>query len=98
MKKILLHSIWLMAVCFGSASLLSCQKARLVEEWPDRADLGVNGRNGQAEHSDSTKVTPEFDINGWKGSIDVNFGFGGKLNGKLLNLLLYDNSRTIQTT
>ena len=78
MKKILLHSIWLMAICFGSASLLSCQKSHLVEEWSERTDQDANGRNGQAEHSDSTKVTPEFDINGWEGSIDADFTFGGE--------------------
>lgn len=78
MKKILLYSIWLMAVCFGSASLLSCQKARLVEEWPDRADQNANGRNGQTELGDTINVTPEFDINGWEGSIDADFTFGGE--------------------
>ena len=59
-------------------ALSGCQKARLVEEWPESADQGVNGRNGQTEQGDTINVTPEFDINGWEGVIDVNFGFGGE--------------------
>ena len=55
-----------------------CQKARLVEEWPDDTEQDANGRNGQAEQSDSTKVTPDFDTNGWEGSIDADFTFGGE--------------------
>ena len=78
MKKILLHSILLMAVWLISASLLSCQKTRLVEEGPESADQGVNGRNGQTEQGDTINVTPEFDINGWEGSIDADFTFGGE--------------------
>ena len=78
MKKILLHLILLMAVCFGSASLLSCQKSRLVEEWPDRTEQDANGRNGQTKQGDTINVTPEFDINGWEGSIDADFTFGGE--------------------
>ena len=78
MKKILLHSILLMAVWFISASLLSCQKSHLVEEWPDRTEQDANGRNGQTEQGDTINVTPEFDINGWEGSIDADFTFGGE--------------------
>ena len=78
MKKILLHSILLMAVWLISASLLSCQKSHLVEKWPDQEKQETNGRNSQTEQTDSTKVTPEFDINGWEGSIDSDFTFGGE--------------------
>ena len=59
-------------------TLSGCQKACLVEEWPDRADQGVNGRNGQTEQGDTINVTPEFDINGWEGNIDADFTFGGE--------------------
>ena len=52
----------------------SWQKAHLVEEWPD----GKSGRNSQTEKSDSTTVTPEFDIDGWEGAIDASFTFGGQ--------------------
>lgn len=73
MKKKLLHSI-LMVALFGT----SCQQARLVEEWPDCDNQGANGRNSQAEQTDSVTVTPEFDIDGWEGSIDADFTFGGE--------------------
>ena len=78
MKKILLHSILLMAVWLISASLLSCQKSHLVEEWQDRTEQYANGRNGQTEQGDTINVTPEFDINGWEGSIDADFTFAGE--------------------
>lgn len=55
------------------ALLSSCQKARLVEEWPEEP----GGRNSTTEQSDSTKVTPTFEAEDWEGVIDVNFGFGG---------------------
>ena len=55
-----------------------CHKARLVEEWSDRTDQDANGRNGQTEQGDTINVTPEFDINGWEGSIDADFTFGGE--------------------
>ena len=57
--------------------LSGCQKARLVEEWPDRTEQDANGRNGTTEKSDTINVTPEFDINGWEGSIDADFTFFG---------------------
>ena len=78
MKKKIFSKILIMTVCFGSASLLSCQKTRLVEEWPESADQGVNGRNGQTEQGDTINVTPEFDIDGWEGNIDADFTFGGE--------------------
>ena len=78
MKKKIFSKILIMTVCFGSASLLSCQKTRLVEEWPDRTEQDANGRNGTTEQGDSINVTPEFDINGWEGSIDADFTFGGE--------------------
>ena len=53
--------------------LSSCQKARLVEEWPEEP----GGRNSTTEQSDSTSVTPTFDAEDWEGVTDVNFGFGG---------------------
>lgn len=58
--------------------LSGCQKARLVEEWPDNPEQNANGRNGQAEQSDSVTVTPKFDVGDWEGSIDADFTFGGE--------------------
>ena len=77
MKKRTIY-ITLGIACFISIyTLSSCQKDRLVEEWPDKTEA-PGGRNGQAEQSDSTTtMTPVIDTNGWEGSIDVNFGFGG---------------------
>ena len=56
--------------------LSGCQKARLVEEWPDGTEQDVNGRNSQAEPGDSTTVKPNFETEDWEGTIDINFGFG----------------------
>ncbi len=73
MKKKLLH-ILLMVALFAT----SCQQARLIEEWPDYAEQGTNGRNGQTEQTDFVTVTPKFDIDGWERSIDADFTFGGE--------------------
>lgn len=54
--------------------LPSCQKAHLVEDWPKEPD----GRNSTTEQSDTTTVTPDFDVNGWEGAIDADFTFGGE--------------------
>ena len=79
MKKILLHSILLMAVWLISASLPSCQQAKLEEEQVENAEQKAGGRNGQAEQNDSTgTVTPKFDTEDWEGSIDAEFEFGGE--------------------
>ena len=32
----------------------------------------------KVEQNDTINVTPEFDINGWEGSIDSDFTFGGE--------------------
>lgn len=82
MNKISQHSILLIAALFGSAFLMSCQQAKLVEEWTDRAEQYVDGRNGHTEQNDSITVTPKFDINGWEGSIDADFTFGGEETNK----------------
>lgn len=61
----------------------SCQKATLVDEMPEEC-LDINGRNSEESDttSDSITVTPEFDINGWEGSIDADFTFGGEETNK----------------
>ena len=56
-------------------SLMACQKATLLEEWPGKSE-DTGGRNEQTSQNDSTKVIPSFDAEDWEGSIDVNFGFG----------------------
>ena len=58
--------------------LSGCHQERFIEEWPDRTEQDANGRNGQTEQGDTINVTPEFDINGWEGSIDADFTFGGE--------------------
>lgn len=62
MKKLLI----LTAICMA----ISCQKTEVSE-------LERNeGRTTPDEKSDSTNVTPSFDINGWEGSVDAGFEFG----------------------
>lgn len=62
MKKLLI----LTAICMA----MSCQKTEVSEL--ERND----GRATPEEKSDSTNVTPSFDINGWEGSVDAGFEFG----------------------
>ena len=62
-----------------STVFLGCQKATLIEDENQESD--ISGRNTNDESSDSTTVTPEFDINGWEGTIDADFTFGGKETG-----------------
>ena len=78
MTNKLLQSILLRTVLLSSAILSSCQKERLVEKWPNQEKQETNGRNSHSEQTDSTKVTSEFDINGWEGSIDADFTFGSE--------------------
>lgn len=78
MRNKLLQSVLLTTVLLSSAILPSCQKEQLVEKWPNQEKQETNGRNSHSELLDSTKVTPEFDINGWEGSIDADFTFGGE--------------------
>ena len=59
-----------------STAFWGCQKATLIEVENQESD--ISGRNTNEELSDSTTVTPEFDINGWEGAIDTDFTFGGK--------------------
>ena len=59
-----------------STAFWGCQKATLIEDENQESD--ISGRNTNEELSDSTTVTPEFDINGWEGAIDADFTFGGK--------------------
>ena len=80
MKKILLHSILLMAVWLISASFPSCQQAKLEEEQTESSGQDAGARNGHAEQSDSVTVTPKFDVGDWEGTIDAEFEFGGEEN------------------
>lgn len=57
-------------------TFLGCQKATLIEGEVKKPPK--SGRNTNVESEDSTFVTPEFDINGWEGTIDANFTFGGQ--------------------
>ena len=75
MKKNFYPAIWFILAMVTTVSIPSCQKAHLVEEWPDKAE-NTGGRNSTSEQSDSTKVTPNFEAEDWEGGIDVNFGFG----------------------
>ena len=62
MKKLLVLTAIFLAI--------SCQKTEISE-------LERNeGRNAPEEKTDSTSVTPSFDINGWEGAIDAGFEFG----------------------
>lgn len=70
---------YILAIIASLFVLLSgCHQERFIEEWPDRTEQDANGRNGTTEKSDTVNVTPEFDINGWEGSIDADFTFGGE--------------------
>ena len=55
----------------------ACQKAELIpsDEYNSR---------GSEESNDSTKVTPDFDVNGWEGAIDAGFEFGGERTSVLI--------------
>ena len=61
-----------------STAFLGCQKASLVEK--EQQESNISGRNTNEEASDSTIVTPRFDIIGWEGTIDADFTFGGNNN------------------
>lgn len=79
MKKHKILSVILLSGFFCSASLPSCQQAKLEEEQVENAEQKAGGRNGQAEQNDSTgTVTPKFDTEDWEGSIDAEFEFGGE--------------------
>ena len=68
------HFLYTIFVMLLSTSVFGCQKATLIED----EESSKSGRNTNVESSDSTSVTPEFDINGWEGAIDASFTFGGQ--------------------
>lgn len=78
MKKHKILSVILLSGFFCSASLPSCQQAKLEEEQTESSGQDAGARNGQAEQSDSVTVTPKFDVGDWEGSIDAEFDFGGE--------------------
>ena len=73
MSKYLLYTVFVMLL---STSFWCCQKATLMEAEKQESEIG--GRNSEGASTDSTTVTPEFDINGWEGAIDADFTFGGE--------------------
>ena len=46
----------------ASMMAMSCQKAELIEDESQQSE--TSGRKTEGEPSDSTTVTPDFDING----------------------------------
>ena len=80
MKKHKILSVILLSGFFCSASLSSCQQAKLEEEQTESSGQDTGARNGQAEQSDSVTVTPKFDVGDWEGTIDAEFDFGGEEN------------------
>ena len=73
MSKYLLCTVF---VTLLSTSFLGCQKATLIEN--EGIESSKGGRNTNTESTDSTSITPEFDINEWEGAIDADFTFGGE--------------------
>ena len=55
---------------------VACQQATLIPDEEMEANEDGRGQNGEAP-TDSTTVTPDLDVNGWEGAIDVEFDFGG---------------------
>ena len=55
---------------------VACQKATLISG-ENEAEENTRGTDEEAPQ-DSTIVKPEFDIEGWEGSTDVDFSFGGE--------------------
>ena len=57
--------------------LASCQQAKLIPD--EEVEVKENTRSEEGEApADSTKVSPEFDVNGWDEAINADFTFGGK--------------------
>ena len=57
--------------------LVACQKATLIPDEEVEATENTRSEDGEAP-ADSTKVTPEFDVNGWDEAINADFTFGGE--------------------
>lgn len=55
---------------------VACQKATLISG-ENEAEENTRGTDEEAPQ-DSTIVKPEFDIEGWEGTTDVDFSFGGE--------------------
>ena len=77
MSKYILYTTF---AIFLSSSIFGCQKATLMEAEKQESEIG--GRNSEGTSTDSTTVTPEFDINGWEGAIDADFILGGEKQNK----------------
>ena len=57
--------------------LASCQQATLIPD--EEVEVKENTRSEEGEApADSTKVSPEFDVNGWDEAINADFTFGGE--------------------
>ena len=54
---------------------VACQQACLIPD--EEAEVSSRGKDMTEEPKDSTEVKPEVDVNGWEGTIDANFEFGG---------------------
>ena len=60
--------------------LASCQQATLIPD--EEVEVKENTRSEEGEApADSTKVSPEFDVNGWDEAINADFTFGGEEQG-----------------
>ena len=60
--------------------LASCQQAKLIPD--EEVEVKENTRSEEGEApADSTKVSPEFDVNGWDEAINADFTFGGEEQG-----------------
>lgn len=77
MNKRIRHLVILPIALIGICCNYSCQKATLIEEWPEN-NKESDGRNSTSEQGDSITVTPNFDIDGWDEAIDATFTFGGQ--------------------
>ena len=73
LARAVLKVAFVVSICFLS---VACQKAYLI---PDENEAEENTRGTDEEApQDSTLVKPEFDIEGWEGTTDVDFSFGGE--------------------
>ena len=53
---------------------VACQQATLIPSVPK----GEDGRSTEKVESDSTNVDVDVEAEGWQGSIDADFEFGGE--------------------
>ena len=74
-----MHSVSKVAFVVSILFLLgACQQAYLIS---DDEDYSTRVNTDTTEVAkDSTKVIPDFDINGWDEAIDADFNFGAESN------------------